>query len=187
MAVLELAVAPDEGPRNPGNRFRRTWTPELVIERVQDWARETGAPPTSGEWEIGRPEKEAEKALAKARAWHDKAAMFHAGQWPGNDTVRRFFGTFSAGLAAAGFEPRPQGRTPRDLTARQLAQLRVRNGGYTAGPSQLAAQIKSVMEARAAGDTDALRSSLYDLAATAMAWCERLSSAPPGDKDGPNV
>jgi hypothetical protein len=135
---------------------------------------EFGAPPTSTEWEVGKPAKYAEAALAKARLWHEKAARFDAASYPSNDTVRRFFGSFNAALEAAGFESRPPGRTPRELTERQVARLRARSDGMAAGPSQLARQIKHVIEARAARDTLALRAALYDLAATAMAWCEAL-------------
>lgn len=163
--------------RPTGNRFQRTWTPERVIEAIQAWAGDLGEPPTSNEWEVGRPAKYADAALAKARLWHEKAARFEGGGYPSNDTVKRIFGSFSAALAAAGFEPRPQGRTPRELTARQIALLRQRSGGMSAGPSQLAHQIKQVMEARRAHDNLALRAALYDLAAMAMAWCESLPIA----------
>jgi hypothetical protein len=171
--VTELHVI--EGRQVPqGNRFKRTWTPEKVIAAVRRWADEYGAPPTSTEWEIGKPAKYAQAALDKAQLWHEKAARFESGEFPGNDTCRRFFGTFNAAMAAAGFEPRPEGRTPRELTDRQLRALRKRRGGLQAGPSQLAAQIRSVMEARAAKDNMCLKAALYDLAATAMAWCESI-------------
>jgi hypothetical protein len=144
-----------------------------VLAAVQTWAEEFGQPPTSTEWEIGKPAKYAEAALSKARLWNDKGSRFESGVYPSNDTVRRLFGTFSAALEAAGFESRPPGRTPRALTERQVARLRER--GMAAGPSQLAHQIKVVMQARAAKDKPALRDALYDLAASAMAWCDSLT------------
>lgn len=168
------AAAVSEDLKPAGNRFRQAWTPERVVAAVRSWAQEFGQPPTSTEWEIGKPEKYAEAALAKARLWHEKAARFASDTYPSNDTVRRLFGSFNAALAAAGFEPRPVGRTPRELTDRQVDALRRRNGGFAAGPSQLANHLRSVMEARKAHDTLLLRAALYDLAAAAMAWCDSL-------------
>lgn len=159
-----------------GNRFQRAWTPESVTDAIHAWAEEYGKPPTSTEWEIGKPGKYAAAALAKARSWHEKAARFDAGTYPSNDTVRRLFGSFNAALHQAGFEPRPPGRTPRDLTDRQMMQLRARRNGDGAGPSQLAVQVRGVLAAQAAKDQMALRSALYDLAAVAMAWCDQLDA-----------
>ena len=96
-----------------GNRFKQAWTAERVIEAVQSWAEEYGQPPSSTEWEVGKPEKYARAALNKAQLWQEKAARFADGTYPSNDTVRRFFGSFNAAIAAAGFPPRPEGRTPR--------------------------------------------------------------------------
>lgn len=172
----ELALVTTDRQPQHGNRFKQAWTPEKVLASIRRWADEYGAPPTSTEWEIGKPAKYAQAALDKARLWHEKAARYESGEFPGNDTCRRFFGTLNAAIAAAGFEPRPVGRTPRDLTERQVAALRNRRGGETAGPSQLAAQIKSVMQARAAKDKVCLKAALYDLAATAMAWCESIDT-----------
>jgi hypothetical protein len=162
-----------DGREPTGNRFHRSWTPERVLAAVQAWVDEFGQPPTSTEWEIGKPAKYADAALAKARLWHEKAARFESGTYPSNDTVKRYFGTFNGAIEAAGFESRPPGRTPRELNERQIARLRER--GMAAGPSQLAHQIKVVMQARAAKDKPALRAALYDLAATAMAWCDSLT------------
>jgi hypothetical protein len=170
---MSLTVCP---PR--GNRFRQAWDRDRVIESVRSWAADYGNPPTSTEWEAGKPAKYAQAALDKARLWNEKAARFDAGTYPSNDTCRRLFGTFGAAIAAAGFEPRPEGRTPRVLTERHREQLRVRMKGDTAGPDQLAQQIKGVMSARAAGDLLALRGALLDLAAVAMAWAERIDLQP---------
>lgn len=157
-----------------GNRFRQAWDADRVIEAVRSWASEYGKPPTSTEWEQGKPAKYAQAALDKARLWNEKAARFDAGTYPSNDTCRRFFGTFGAALAAAGFEPRPEGRTPRALTELHAEQLRTRMKGDAAGPDQLAHGIRTVMQARQARDNLSLRSALLDLAAVAMAWAESI-------------
>lgn len=166
--MTALAEAPQ------GNRFRQAWDRERVIAAVQEWAREYGKPPTSTEWEIGKPAKYAQAALAKAQLWHEKAARFERGTYPSNDTCRRLFGSFNGALQAAGFTGRPEGRTPRTLTDEHRKQLRSRRQGFIAGADQLATSIRDVMAARAAEDRLSLRSALLDLAATAMAWAETI-------------
>jgi hypothetical protein len=160
--------------RPSGNQFHRTWTHDKIVERIHAWQLEHGTPPTKTDWDPWRSEKEIERVRAKLQQWVHRNRLITAGEWPNSSTVIAEFGSWNAALAAAGIEPRPQGRTPRELTDRQVADLRRRAGGMAAGPSQLAVSIKRVMEARAAKDRDALRSALYDLAATTMAWLDRL-------------
>jgi hypothetical protein len=59
-------------------------------------------------------------------------------------------------------------------TDRQIKMLRARRNGYQASPAQLASDIRQVTDARGNGDQLALKSALFDLAATAMAWAEQL-------------
>lgn len=161
--------------RPHGNRHGRAWNHDLILDAVARWTTATGAPPAANDWNPARGRINARAALAKARAWHDRIELFEAGGYPSLDTVAKEFGSFSACLAAAGHEPRPVGRTPRELTERQIASLRRREVPGT--PSQLAVSFKAVVGAQAAHDQEALASALYDLAAAAMAWCERIATA----------
>lgn len=148
------------------------WTKEGVVERIQTWAKDMGDPPTQTDWNPARARMHAQAALGKASSWADRIARFETGEWPSDWTVRKLFGSFSSALEQAGIESRPLGRTPRELTERQVAALRQRNRGEPAGPSQLAVKLKAVTSARHGGDKLALKAALFDLAAAAMAWCE---------------
>lgn len=157
-----------------GNRHRQAWNEAAVLAAVARWIDATGKPPSSDAWQIGRPGKNAQAALAKARAWQETAALYESGEYPSNDTIRRLFGSFSDMLEAAGIPRRPEGRTPRAVTEAQEATLRDRAGGMAAGPQQLTHDIRTVQQANAAGDRLALRAALMDLAATALAWCDQI-------------
>lgn len=157
-----------------GNRHRQAWDEDAVLAAVGRWIDATGKPPTSDAWQIGRPAKNAQAAITKARAWQDAAALYEAGTYPSNDTIRRLFGSFGQMLEAAGIPRRPEGRTPRAVTDAQEAMLRLRSGGMAAGPQQLALDIRVVLQANAAGDRLALRGALMDLAASALAWCDQI-------------
>lgn len=89
------------------------WTPEAVIAAIRDWADEHGGvPPCSIDWHPSHPQGTAEQL-----------AEYATGRWPSDRTVRAVFGSWNAGLIAAGFEPhRVMGRTP-DLDT-LIAQIR---------------------------------------------------------------
>jgi hypothetical protein len=65
------------------------WTPEAIIAAFQQWADEHGRTPTKDDWRAARD-----------------------GRYPCDNTVRRVFGSWSAGRSAAGLEFTPRwGRT----------------------------------------------------------------------------
>lgn len=67
-----------------GEEYHPAWTADEVLDAIRAWAAEHGRPPTKTEWEC--PPR----------------------GYPSSPTVRRRFGTFRAGLQAAGYEsPKP--------------------------------------------------------------------------------
>lgn len=64
-----------------------TWTDETVVLAIRRWHAECGKPPSAQQW--------------RTRG---------AGYWPPTTTAQRVFGTWSAAIRAAGFEPNPTGR-----------------------------------------------------------------------------
>lgn len=104
-AHAELAeVASDAGAPARAPRFSR----DAITDRMQDWARLHGEPPTIRDWDPSR-------ARRTGQAW--RAERFEAGEWPSVGMVKRQFGTFNAAVDAAGLAPR-QGprRLKRHLT-----------------------------------------------------------------------
>ncbi len=87
-------------------RFYALWDRERVIAAIQRWADEHGGvPPTATDWD---------SPFARARGLHEKADKFEADDcWPWVNTVRRYFGSWNAAIAAAGFEPWPPGHHGR--------------------------------------------------------------------------
>lgn len=75
---------------------RRVWTREKAVAAIQAWAAEHGRPPGASEWQqkIDPP-----------------------GSRPSSRMVQILFGTWNAGIAAAGFEPTPNGGYRRDGAA----------------------------------------------------------------------
>jgi hypothetical protein len=60
----------------------------------------------------------------------------------------------------------------RRLTAEEIAVLR--NGGEPSGPAVLAAALRRLAKARAAGDRGGLRSALGEIASAAVRWQDRI-------------
>lgn len=117
-----MANVPITPRRSTTRRFHTlpdTWDAARVAAAMREWAREAGAPPKTYEW-----------CPASARA----AGLIDAGEtkwerehprWPGNTTVYRYFGSWSAALEAAGINtdhvPRPDGTlAERVATAKRL-------------------------------------------------------------------
>jgi hypothetical protein len=94
-----------EGPKmaeprcGPCSRQHRViWTAEKIIERIQAWATVYGEPPAMPDW---NPWDARHRLRDEARA-----ERFEAGSWPTFRSVVERFGTWNAGITAAGFAPR---------------------------------------------------------------------------------
>lgn len=78
---------------------KKVWTREAIIAAIQAWAREYGDHPAIPDW-----------SPRNARDLNDEARaqryLERTEEWPGVTTVIREFGSWNAGMAAAGFEPR---------------------------------------------------------------------------------
>lgn len=119
------AKAPEYCPRHywlkPGYRDSRTeWPRERIINAIQDWNREYGEPPATTDWnatrarQMGRPDR-TDRFLDG----------FATGRWPWFTTVVYHFGSWNAGIEAAGFTPRQaDGGGPN-----MLRNLRVQRAG----------------------------------------------------------
>lgn len=78
---------------------RRKWTPEVVVARIQEWARLYGDRPAQPDWNPWQ---------ARALGQEDRAQRFESanGYWPGFTTLVDVFGSWNAAIEAAGLEPR---------------------------------------------------------------------------------
>ena len=91
------------------------WTADAIIEALQAWTREHGMSPGAETW---------------------RAAKVEGADVPTVNHVQYRFGSWNAGLAAAGLAPRPTGRPPGSgLTLEQRAECARR---YAAGESSVA-------------------------------------------------
>jgi hypothetical protein len=84
-------------------RRERAWTGAEIVAALRAWIAETGAPPTTSEWDSG------ERAAAKWQRERDR--------WPSAQLVRSRFGSWDAALRAAGYRGRWRGHTPDELIA----------------------------------------------------------------------
>lgn len=82
----------------------RFYTPEVIVERIQQWARAHGAPPSASDWLRTVPEG----GVAVS-------------------TVQREFGTWNAAIKAAGFDPCIQYRHDRETALQAIRDFVARN------------------------------------------------------------
>jgi len=82
--VAKQEAASEPGQAEVAERKKRPhgyWTRERMIERIQRWHAETGAPPLSTEW------------------------FAPGGDWPAVSAVRKTFGSWANAIREAGYEP----------------------------------------------------------------------------------
>jgi uncharacterized protein (DUF433 family) len=89
------------------------WTPPLVVERIRAWVELYGNIPAATDWN---------PSMARLNGRPDIADRFYAdGCWPHYSTVVARFGSWNAGIEAAGFTPRATGHRDNPRGRRPLA------------------------------------------------------------------
>ena len=76
------------------------WTRELVIQRIQEYDRRYGHPPSAVDWNV---------SMARTVGRQNLVDRFYTdGCWPHGSTLRRWFENWNDAIRAAGFEPSVQ-------------------------------------------------------------------------------
>lgn len=86
------------------------WSPEKVIAKMREWHGIYGRPPSTLDW---NPASARLHPTLSEEAAERKTKRFEEGDWPWVTTVERYFGSWTAGLTAAGFESNPSGGAGR--------------------------------------------------------------------------
>jgi hypothetical protein len=148
-----------------GNRFAVHWTPERIVEAIQNWQEVYNEPPRRTDWDPTRCEVLARMAEQRADEWRRRQTTFRIGEFPTPRTVTEAFGSWNAAIEAAGFVPRlPSQRTPRGIEASPLL-------------TQLGSAMNDVYQAEDAGDVQTLRIELRRLAALAEQLADQLEGS----------
>ena len=169
-ALFAAGFRPRRGPTRARSHLL---TDEQLLDAIREWTNLHGEPPATADWAPAR-------ARATGQAW--RLDRYYAGNWPSTNTVIRRFGTFSEAVRLAGLAPRPVGRhttshATLDREAREVIERCLNSQSFTCGPAQLAANVRAVAEARNVSDVVALRSTLIDLAASALSWAQLIDKA----------
>jgi hypothetical protein len=82
------------------------WTCERIVEKIHEWAELYGRPPGVMDWS---PNHARRHPSLSQELKQRKIERFGVGRWPSVEAVYRYFGSWTAGLAAAGFSPNPSG------------------------------------------------------------------------------
>lgn len=97
-----------------GNRNRRKWTRETVLDAARRWHAKNGEPPRSSDWDPTRMRMLADRLREKTREWELRASTFNIGDYPSRRTVNELFGSWNRMIEEAGYVPRAPGQnTPR--------------------------------------------------------------------------
>ena len=174
----EPAVAVlDTGARAYKTR-RDRYTHDELIAAILRWADSHGGePPCQADWNPALLRARARTMATKAVAHLRRIAEYDAGDWPSEQTVRKYFGSWNAALATAGLHERlrSSGNQPRDS---DLALL-----PGTGAIDDLERLLDTICGAHHDNHTQALRATLLDLSLAARDWAARLTRQPAEDRE----
>jgi hypothetical protein len=141
------------------NRRTGAWTREEVIASIVAYAEANGRTPASTDFNPSDCRRSARISAHRSMAWLERAEHWYAGHYPYPRTVALLFGSWSAGVIAAGLQPY---RVPFDIDPVSVP----------ASPQQAAQDAwQAITQAKA---PDTLRASLHALATAALAWADTL-------------
>ncbi|MGH2948250.1 MAG: homing endonuclease associated repeat-containing protein [Solirubrobacteraceae bacterium] len=154
---------------------RDRYTHDEIIAAILRWAdAHDGEPPRQADWNPALLRTHARRLAVKAVAHLRRIAEYDAGDWPSEQTVRKYFGSWNAALAAAGF---------RDHLRSSGNQLRERDLTLVPGTGavdDLERLLDSICAAHHGNDREGLRATLLDLSLVARDWAMRVNR--PGDQ-----
>lgn len=111
------------------------YSDDELLQAIRRWAGLYGRAPARTDWEPDRARRQCEPDVAAA-----KLARYRAARWPSGATVADRFGSFGAGVAAAGLRPR---RVWEDVRWTDTAILEaLRDVGYRRGRRPLPADFE---------------------------------------------
>ena len=177
---LELAFAASSAPEvdlppvNASDRTHKTrrdlYTHDEIIAAILRWAdAHDGEPPTQGAWNPVLCRARARVMAVKAVGHLQRIAEYDSGDFPSEATVRKYFGSWNAALAAAGFAGRlrSSGNQPREH------DLSLVPGVGAAGEMERLLDV--ICRAHHDNDREQLRTTLFDLSLAARDWALRLT------------
>lgn len=82
------------------------WSPELLIQRIQEWAERYGRPPSVLDWSPSHCRLAPTLSRERAERYIQR---YTEGDWPEERVLAYYFGNHTAALKAAGFKPNPPG------------------------------------------------------------------------------
>jgi hypothetical protein len=161
--------------RLPRRRDRRhhhgkRYSDQQIIARIQLWAKLTGRPPSKADWTPAKLRRLAAKAKDVIEQYVRIVALYEAGDFPSETTVRERFGSLNDALVLAGYEPRATGRPAKPENEEAAAGRPRPKTGETA----LGNYFRSAQLAREEGGP-ALKLALYDLALSAIREADRIA------------
>lgn len=162
---LQAVIPKRKDRRGPATRG---FTDDDLIDRIHLFALITGAPPTKTSWNPSRVRQLLGSLRDKSRNWARLIALYDAGDWPSEATIRERFGSLNAALVLAGYDARTAGTQWKDPEGPRPK----RRPAY--GKQALEDAYAQAQEARVQDDKEALSDALYDLAVTAFTEADRL-------------
>lgn len=148
---------------------RDRYTHDEIIAAILRWAdAHEGEPPRQTDWNPAMLRRYARRMAVKAVGHLGRIAEYDSGDWPSEQTVRKYFGSWNAALASAGFHEmlRSSGRQPRE------SDLTLVPGVGAA--DELENLLDAICRTHHENEREDLRTALIDLSIAARSWAMRI-------------
>src|SRR4051812_2361550 len=91
---------------NQGYTKRRSkWTRTEVLEAIEKFVKDTGRSPSAGDFHPGDCLEAAHRSAARSMMWLERRERFYKLGLPWAGTVHKIFGSWTAAVREAGYEP----------------------------------------------------------------------------------
>lgn len=161
--------APEINASDRQHKTRRDrYTHDEIIAAILRWADTHGEAPRQTDWNPAMLRRYARRMAVKAVGHLGRIAEYDSGDWPSEQTVRKYFGSWNAALAAAGFhdELRSSGRQPRESDLTFVPGV--------GAAKELEALLDTICRTHHENERVDLRSALLDLSLAARTWAMRI-------------
>lgn len=92
-------------PEQGYTKRRARWTRDEVLQAIEKFVKETGRSPSAGDFHPGDCLEAAHRSAARSMMWLERRERFYKLQLPWAGTVHKLFGSWTAAVREAGYEP----------------------------------------------------------------------------------
>jgi Homing endonuclease associated repeat len=152
-------------PQQGYTKRRSKWTRDEVLEAIERFVKDTGRSPSAGDFHPGDCLAAAHRSAARSMMWLERRERFYKLALPWAGTVHKLFGSWTAAVREAGYEPlKEQEQKP------QLSKIT----SVVTAVNMIALRLRDVEVASQIDDQQTIKRELMSMAEIALAYASTI-------------